>query len=1167
MGDSASGQSGVEQISRIRPSLPYAPTALIALLVCAGYYVGAELGFTLRTPSTHSSIIWAPNAVLLTVLLLTPPRTWAIWFLAALPAHLLAQSRDGGSVLVLLYPFFANVAQVIVAAIGLRCFAAAPPRFNSLRDTTLFVVVAAIAAPAMISFLTAWLFVSVGWETDFWLVSWGRFLNNLTTGLTVTPLILMAAESGLAGLRRCRAQRYLEFALLAVGLWATLYLTHTWTTVGAARIPFQLYAPLPFLLWAAVRFGPGGLCLFLLFVAAHSISQTISGRGPYVAQTPAENVLTLQISLAVLAMPLMFVAALIGERRKNEEALREIEDRLKRMADSIPEVIWITDLEPEERVVYTSPSFERVWGLRLADLHQNPRLWMETIHPEDRARVGSIFSEWIAGADVSYQDVEFRIVQPNGAIRWIHERGVLTLNEQGRPIRVSCISTDITERKRAEEELQRSEFYLAEGQRLAHSASWSFAPSGICDYWSQELYQILGLDPAKGIPTIADYLTRVHPEDRELVEGIINQMVAEGIGCDFKKRIIRPDGELRVIRCVVTPVRENGVVARFIGTLMDITDQECMTQDLRRKEAYLAEAQRLSQTGSFGWSVSTGEIFWSEETFRIFEYDRAAKPSAELVLQRVHPEDKTIVQHVIDRARGDGKDFDLEHRLLMPDGSIKYLHVVAHGIRDELDQIEFVGAVTDITATKRAEQRIQQDERELRQLIDLVPQHILVVRSDGTLLDANQGTLEYCGMTLQEVQAEDFYTKILHPDDLRRVLDERQGGISAGSSWETEARLLRKDGQYRWFLIRSNPLRNEQGSIIRRYITATDIESWKQAEERVERENIALREEVDKASMFEEIVGSSNALQKVLLQIAKVAPTDSTVLITGETGTGKELIARAIHKRSRRSSRAFVSINCSAIPQPLIASELFGHEKGAFTGALQQRLGRFELAEGGTIFLDEIGDFPSDTQNTLLRVLQEHEFERVGGTQTIRADVRVIAATNRDLMSAIAGGTFRRDLFYRLNVFPIETPSLRERKEDIPMLVEYFIDRYASKMGKDIKSINKKSLELLQRYSWSGNIRELQNVIERSVVVCETETLVIDENWLPRHAVKTPPLSRPLFEELQAQEKERIEAALTESRGRVSGASGAAAKLGIPPSTLDSKIRSLKINGHRFKTI
>ena len=344
-------------------------------------------------------------------------------------------------------------------------------------------------------------------------------------------------------------------------------------------------------------------------------------------------------------------------------------------------------------------------------------------------------------------------------------------------------------------------------------------------------------------------------------------------------------------------------------------------------------------------------------------------------------------------------------------------------------------------------------------------------------------------------------------------------------------------------------------------------EEVKKLRDKLYKENIALWEEINKTSMFEEIVGASRALRSVLSSVTKVAPTDSTVLITGETGTGKELIARAIHKRSRRSSRAFVSVNCSAIPQPLIASELFGHEKGAFTGALQQRLGRFELAEGGTIFLDEIGDLPSDTQSTLLRVLQEHEFERVGGTQTIRADVRVIAATNRDLMSAMAAGAFRSELFYRLNVFPIETPPLRERKEDISMLVEYFIDRYARKAGKMIKSINKKSLELLGRYSWPGNIRELQNVIERSVIVSESETLVIDENWLPRKAVTAPPLSRPLSEELLAQQKERIEAALAETRGRVSGPSGAAVRLGIPPSTLDSKIRSLKINSHRFKSV
>ena len=259
------------------------------------------------------------------------------------------------------------------------------------------------------------------------------------------------------------------------------------------------------------------------------------------------------------------------------------------------------------------------------------------------------------------------------------------------------------------------------------------------------------------------------------------------------------------------------------------------------------------------------------------------------------------------------------------------------------------------------------------------------------------------------------------------------------------------------------------------------------------------------------------------------------------------------------------SVNCASIPESLIASELFGHEKGAFTGALQRRLGRFEVAEGGTIFLDEIGDLPADTQHTLLRVLQEREFERVGGTETIRADVRVIAATNSDLKIAMTGGAFRSDLFYRLNVFPIEIPSLHERKEDIPMLVEYFIDRYASKVGKKIKSINKKSLEILRSYSWPGNIRELQNVIERAVIVCETETLSIDEKWLTRQSVRIQPLRRSLVEEILAREKESIEAALAESGGRVSGPLGAAARLGIPRSTLDSKIRSMKINPHRFK--
>jgi PAS domain S-box-containing protein len=496
-------------------------------------------------------------------------------------------------------------------------------------------------------------------------------------------------------------------------------------------------------------------------------------------------------------------------------------------------------------------------------------------------------------------------------------------------------------------------------------------------------------------------------------------------------------------------------VHRALREAREKAERKRAEEALRRSESYLAEAQRLSGTGSFGWDVLSGEIYWSDETFRIYGCEPTTKPSLDLAIERTHPGDRMLVMQTIDRASTERSGFDYEHRLQMSDGSIKFVRVRARlSMRDEPGGLLFVGAVTDITERKRAEA------------------------------------------------------------DLQKAVDE-----------------------------------------------------IKKLKDQLHEENVALREEIDKASMFEEIVGESPALQTVLARVAKVARTDSTVLITGETGTGKELIARAIHKRSQRAARAFVSVNCAAVPSSLIGSELFGHEKGAFTGAAQRRLGRFELAEGGTIFLDEIGELPPDTQITLLRVLQEREFERLGGTRVIRANVRVIAATNRDLEGAIDAGTFRSDLYYRLNVFPIEMPPLRERREDIPLLVEYFIHRYATKAGKKICRINRATLDRLKSYAWPGNIRELQNVIERSIIVCETENFSIDESWLSREPDPEDQAIRPLSRMSASEEKKMIEAALADAEGRVSGPSGAAAKLGLPPSTLDSKIRTLKINKHRFKTV
>jgi formate hydrogenlyase transcriptional activator len=498
---------------------------------------------------------------------------------------------------------------------------------------------------------------------------------------------------------------------------------------------------------------------------------------------------------------------------------------------------------------------------------------------------------------------------------------------------------------------------------------------------------------------------------------------------------------------------------------------------------------------------------------------------------------------------------------------MKHIRVTAHPSRDGAGNLEFVGAVTDVSDHRQAEAMIRERQSELQQILDLAPQHIGVFGRDGSPLYANRATLEYLGVGIDRWRDETARYSLVHPDDRERFLGERRRRFLEGAPHEFEVRLLGHDGKCRWFLFRLNPLKDERGQITRWYSTGIDIEERKQAEDTLRRENVALREEIDKASMFEEIVGASPALQTVLSRISKVAPSDSTVLITGETGTGKELVARAIHRRSNRASRAFVSVNCAAVPRDLIASELFGHEKGAFTGATQQRLGRFELASGGTIFLDEVGELLAETQIALLRVLQEHEFERVGGTRPIRADVRVIAATNRDLQTAIEAGFFRRDLFYRLLVFPIEIPPLRERKEDIPLLVEYFIDRYARKAGKHITTIDKETLRLLESYPWPGNIRELQNVIERSVIVCETETFSVDDRWLPQHPRDRRPDSKSCFSQtVAAQEKEIIETALRECQGRVFGPSGAAAILGIARSTLESKIRSLNINKNRFKS-
>jgi PAS domain S-box-containing protein len=718
------------------------------------------------------------------------------------------------------------------------------------------------------------------------------------------------------------------------------------------------------------------------------------------------------------------------------------EDALRRAVDTTP--AFIHTARPDGYLDYFNRGWLDFFGKSLEEVCG--WRWTESVHPED---VAGIVQKWHAAlASGEPFEAEARVRRADGTYRALLHRKVPLHDEQGNIVKWFGSSIDIEDRKCAEEqlrrsahELQRSEFYLSEGQRLSHMGSWALNPAGF-DYWSPELFRIYGLDPASKAPTIQEYLNCIHPEDREFMANLIKRVLVDASGFDTTKRIVRPDGEVRYIRCVGAAVVENQRLKKYVGTAIDVTDQEIATQELRRREAYREQAEALSHTGSFGWNVSTGELVWSDEHFRILGYEPTVKPTLDLALKRIHPEDLSFVQRMMEKAKS-GTNLELEHRLLMPDGQVKHLHVIARPLTNESGELEYVGTLMDVTERKKA---------------------------------------------FEEIKA----------------------------------------------------LRDE-----------------------LQRENIVLREELGKTSMFEEVIGSSSALQMVLARAAKVAPTDSTVLIMGETGTGKELIARAIHKRSKRSERPFISVNCAAVPSSLIMSELFGHEKGAFTGAVQRRLGRFELAEGGTIFLDEVGDLPMETQIALLRVLQEREFERVGGTEVLRADVRVISATNRDLQAAIADGGFRSDLYYRLNVFPIKLPPLRERKEDVPLLVNYFVDRYATKAGKKIKHIQKKALEALREYSWPGNVRELQNVIERSLIIGEADEFSIDKSWVANE----PQPSGAAPTDQKTNERKRIEAALAQSNGKISGAHGAAAKLGIPASTLESKIRSLRINKFQFKGV
>ena len=690
------------------------------------------------------------------------------------------------------------------------------------------------------------------------------------------------------------------------------------------------------------------------------------------------------------------------------------------------------------------------------------------------------------------------------------------------------------------------------------TAAWTTRPDGQCDFINQVWLDYVGMtaEQAQGW----GWAEAIHPDDRKNLVEYWQSCLASATPVDTEVRIRRFDNSYRwflIIRA--NPLRDElGNTLKWYGTCIDIEDRKRGEEDLRARE--LSWRQIVDNIpGLVATMGAMGEVEFLNR--QILEY--FGKTNEELkkwaLTDAIHPDDLPRIIEARIKSIEEGRIYEIEHRCRRADGVYRWFQVRGLPIRDPEDKITaWYLLLTDIDDRKRAEEKLRQSEENLRTITDTIRQPIWVLAPNGTILYANRVVRELTGLTVTDVNHQPFTTQVFDPDDRERVRAERQKGLLHGAQFELEGRVLLKSGQYRWHLVQYNPLEDESGQIIRWYATATDIDDRKKTEERLHNENLVLREEIDCSSMFEEIVGSSKPMAALLKKVEKVAPSDSTVLILGETGTGKELIARALHRRSKRASRAFVKVNCAAIPQSLIASELFGHEKGAFTGALQRRMGRFEAAHGGTLFLDEIGELPMETQIALLRVLQEREFERVGSNHPISVDVRLLAATNRDLRAAVAAGTFRQDLFFRLNVFPIAVPPLRERVEDISLLVEYFVGRFAKEAGKNIRQISKDTLDQLRDYDWPGNIRELQNVIERAVILCETDIFLVDESWLERESAESS--QGEGLSALAGREVQMIEAALAETHGRISGRSGAAAKLGIPRQTLESKIRRLGID-------
>ena len=900
----------VSTTQRVRPNIRL---ALSVLLVCAGYYIGALTGKSLRFPSSNLALIWPPTAILLAALLLARRRTWWIYLLAAAPVHILVQVQDAVPVWGIMSQLLGNFGQAVLAALSVRHFNKGAPPFDSFRAMVIFMLGAVIFAPVVVSSIAAYLYVLSGWEHSY-RYAWGaRVLSNaLSTLMIVPPIILLASRKATAETASV-PQRYLEASSLLIALVLTGWITFSKEGEALFGMACPIILPLPVLLWSAVRFRLEGLCLCLLLVAYFAFTHAADGHGFFAMNSPEQNVLSLQFYLILIALPLMLLAVLIEERGNKQETLRESEARYRALVVAGAEMVWRANAQGEG--FFVTPTWQELTGQNEEQMRDFG--WLEAVHPHDRER-------------------------------------------------------------------------------------------------SRRLWQ----------------------------------------------------------------------------------------QAMRDRHAYENELRVRTR----------------ERKYRYFHV------------------------HAVP--------------VIAPDGGV----------------CEWVGTNTDITERKRAEDALRQNENQVRLFIEHTPASVAMFDRDMRYILTSRRWLTDYNLGEQDVIGHSHYE--VFPEIPERWKEIHRRCLAGAVETCEEDQFRRLGGTVDWIRWEVRPwyvAGGEIGGIIMFTEVITERkraeEEIRQLKERLEAENIYLRGEVSGAHRYGELTGQTQAIQNVLRQIKQVAPTDMTVLVLGETGTGKELVARAVHANSARRERPLVKVNCSALPAELIESELFGHERGAFTGAVAKQVGRFELADRGTIFLDEVGELPLRLQSKLLRVLQEGEFERLGSAKTVKVDVRVIAATNRNLREAAQRGRFRSDLYYRLNVYPLQIPALRERREDIGLLAEIFLQEAGRRLGKNFGKIPGEVIAALQEYSWPGNVRELENVIGRAAVISMGNVFQLPEGWKAdaRPTSKEQVRSKPAVANSEREptlgemEKNHIFEVLHQTNWRIEGPKGAALVLGLHPNTLRSRMRKLGI--------